>query len=70
MYDKSGTENLRANQAIHGPKAHDTPSMSGADVGGRENLKAQASIKQGPRAKSTPSGRNNIPVKAYKDGVV
>lgn len=69
MYDKSGTENLRANPQTFGPKAHDTPSMSGADVGGKENLKANASVKEGG-SRTTPSGSNNIPVKSYRDSEV
>jgi hypothetical protein len=69
MYDKSGTENLRANQTIKGPSTHDTPSMSGEDVGGKENLRAQHTVKTGPR-RSTPGGSSDIPATTFRDGVV
>lgn len=69
MYDASGTENLRANPTVMGPSKHETPSMSGGDVGGRENLKANATI-MGPSTRSTPGGSNHIPVKSYKDSEV
>ena len=54
----SGTENLRANQAIKSGKMTESPSGGGKDVGGTENKRADQKTLQAA-TKSTPTGSAN-----------
>ena len=69
MYDKSGTENLRAGATVKGPAAAPAPSTEGDDVGGRSNLRANATVMVGPRG-TTATGTSDIPATTFRDKAV
>ena len=69
MYDKSGTENLRAQASVKGPAAAKTVNTDGTSVGGTANLKANATIMTGS-VKRTPAGSSDIPATTFRDKAV
>ena len=70
MYDKSGTENLRANPSVKGPASVNDSTSKGESVGGTANLRANATVMTGPKARGGMSGSNDIPAPTFRDKAV
>jgi hypothetical protein len=60
-YERSGEDNLRADETIKHGAQTDSPSGSGKDMGGTANLRADQQVKSASDSRSPSYSKDNRP---------